>query len=98
MRSTSTADWMMGKGGGVAGLGAVGSAPPLAEAYAVYLGLFAPMRASYGDPLAGFVDVLRDGGRDEAYSDEEWVAFLLPFAHGDEDAARDLWDGLLCQP
>lgn len=98
MRATSTVAWMMGKGGGVAGLGAASPTPPLAEAYAVYLGLFAPLRASQGDPLADFVDVLRDAGRDEAYSDEEWVAFLLPFTSGDEDEARDLWDGLLCQP
>ena len=92
--SNAIADWMSGKA--LAGLGG-GSAPPLEHAYAIYLGLFAPLRGG-GDPLVDFVEVLRDGGRDQAYSDQEWVAFLLPYAGGDEDVARDLWDGLLCQP
>lgn len=75
-------------------------APPLNEAYAVYIGLFASLRMSslLVGPLADFTDVLRANGRDTAYSDEEWVAFLLPFTDGDADVARDLWDSLLCQP
>ncbi len=94
--SNSIASWMTGKS--LAGLGGDSAPPPLAHAFAVYLGLFAPLRGTVGDPLADFANVLRDADRDGAYSDEEWVAFLLPFVGGDPDRARDLWDGLLCQP
>ena len=74
--------------------------PPLEEAYAVYLMLYAPIRGSVAavGELADFVEVLRAHGKDEAYSDEEWVPFLARFTNDDEDRARDLWDGLLCQP
>lgn len=75
----------------------LGSANSISEAYAVYIGFFAPIRGPRS-PLADFVDVLRANDRDTAYSDEQWVTFLLPFTQGDEDAARDLWDALLCQP
>jgi len=76
------------------------SKPPLDEAYAVYIGFFAPLRGSSAivGPLADFVEVLRQNGKDMAYSDEEWIVFFVPFVNGDYDAARDLWDGLLCQP
>lgn len=75
-------------------LGSPGSLP---EAYAVYIGLFAPVRGPR-DPLADFADVLRANEKDTAYSDEDWIEFLLPFVGGDADKARDLWDALLCQP
>lgn len=103
-----TAQWILGEGGGDGALGAAGggnaqargSKPPLPHAYSVYLGLFAPLRASTQvvGPVADFVEVLRQNGKDTLYSDEEWVLFFLPFVEGDEDRARDLWDGLLCQP
>lgn len=74
--------------------------PPLHVAYAEYLTVYAPVRATSMaiGPLADFVEVLREHHNDTAYSDEEWIAFLLPYTGGDEDAARDLWDALLCQP
>mgnify|MGYP001318974230 CR=1 FL=1 len=72
---------------------------PLTEAYARYLIEFAPTRPmSAVNPLADFVDLLREREVDTSFDDEEWIAFLLPFTNGDEDEARDLWDGLLCQP
>lgn len=82
----------------ISGLGSV-TKPPLVEAYAIYIGFFATIRPSSAviGPLADFTDVLRAARKDTDYSDEEWVAFLLPFTE-DEDAARDLWDALLCQP
>jgi hypothetical protein len=73
--------------------------PPLSEAYALYLVQHAPTRPmSALNPLADFVDLLREQQVDASYTDEDWIAFLLPFTNGDEDEARDLWDGLLCQP
>lgn len=90
------AAWMMGKS--LAGLGDAAAPPPLDHAFAVYLGLFAPLRGTVENPLADFANVLREGGHDTAYSDEEWIEFLRPYAGEDEDVARDLWDGMLCQP
>ena len=73
--------------------------PTLHEGYALYLVQYAPTRPmSAVNPLADFVELLRERHVDAHYSDEEWIEFLLPFTNGDEDAARDLWDGLLCQP
>lgn len=82
------------------GLGDASDKKPLPEAYAVYVGFFAPLRPSAMiiGPMADFVEVLRQNDKDTLYSDEEWIAFLLPFTDGDTDAARDLWDALLCQP
>lgn len=73
---------------------------PLQQAYEVYLVTFAPIRpTSFAmGPLTDFVETLREQQIDASYSDEEWVAFLLPFVDNDEDKARDLWDALLCQP
>lgn len=99
MDPRETASWLMGRGLNGTGLGGSSFKPALPEAYAVYLGLFAPRRASATmiGPVADFAEVLRMGGNDVAYSDEEWIAFLLPYT-GDYDAARDMWDALLCQP
>jgi hypothetical protein len=74
--------------------------PTLHEGYAAYLREYAPIRpTSFAmGPLADFVELLRERQVDAHYSDEEWIAFLLPFVNGDEDKARDLWDALLCQP
>jgi hypothetical protein len=73
--------------------------PTLSEGYASYLVNYAPTRPmSAVDPLADFVELLREREIDAHYSDEEWIAFLLPAVGGDEDKARDLWDALLCQP
>lgn len=86
---------------GANGLGAAHTAykPPLEEAYAVYLGLFAPNRSSSEviGPLADFVEVLRQNEKDTLYTDEEWIAFFMGFTD-DGDLARDAWDALLCQP
>jgi hypothetical protein len=74
--------------------------PTLHEGYAAYLREYAPIRPmSYAmGPLTDFVELLRERQIDTQYSDEDWIAFLLPFVDGDADRARDLWDGLLCQP
>lgn len=78
--------------------GADSTKPDLNSAYAVYIGLFAPIRSSSIQPLADFVEVLRQHGKDVLYSDEEWIGFFKPFVGNDEDVARDTWDELLCQP
>lgn len=100
MDPRNVASWIL-NGAAADGLAGTASAhkPPLQEAYAVYLGLFAPLRASSAvvGPGADFVEVLRQNEKDTLYTDEEWIAFLLPFT-GDRDKARDLWDALLCQP
>jgi hypothetical protein len=72
----------------------------LPEAYNAYLLAYAPIRpTSFAmGPIVDFVETLREQQIDASYSDEEWIAFLLPFADGDQDKARDLWDALLCQP
>jgi hypothetical protein len=74
--------------------------PTLREGYARYLMEHAPYRPTSEiiGPLADFVELLREREIDAHYSDEEWIAFLLPYVNGDEDKARDLWDALLCQP
>ena len=74
--------------------------PPLPEAYAIYLVVYAPQRptSQAEGPLVDFVNVLREREVDTVYSDEEWIEFLLPYTGGDPDRARDLWDALLCQP
>jgi len=71
--------------------------PPLNVLYAFYLQSFAPIRASSVQPLPDFVEVLRQYDKTKIYSDQEWVPFFMQFTAGDEDAARDMWDGLVCQ-
>lgn len=95
-----TAQWIMAPLSGYELGAASASRPPLPHAYAVYIGLFAPLRGSsvIVGPLADFVEVLRQNEKDTLYSDEEWITFFLPTVGGDYDKARDRWDALLCQP
>ena len=90
--------WMIQPAQKLEGLGDAWK-PPLDEAYAVYVGLFAPLRGSsmIVGPIADFVEVLRQNDKDTLYTDEEWMPFFMQFTES-SDAARDMWDALLCQP
>ena len=71
--------------------------PDIQTLWAFYLNAFAPRRASSVEPVPDFVEVLRQYDKTKLYSDEEWVPFFQQFTGGDPDAARDMWDGYVCQ-
>jgi hypothetical protein len=73
------------------------SRPALETLFAFYLSAFAPIRVSSAQPVVDFVEVLRQYDKTKVYSDEEWIPFFMQFTGGDPDAARDMWDGFVCQ-